>query len=482
MSILGTSRRRLEGEPKVRGRLQFTADLATAGLAHARLVLSAQAHARIVRIDGTTAEALPGVLAVVTSSHLPRLAWPSPELPLANGKVSFAGQPVAAVVAESAAAAADGAELVRVEYEPLAAVIDPDLAMDAGAPVVLDSSGTGLDDDGAHGATVAAGSVEEETPANVHSRKRFQRGDAALALEHAEVVVERRYEIAAVHQGFIEPHVSAARVEADGSLTVHTSTQGAFLCRKTLARMLDEPISRFRVVPMPVGGGFGGKICLLEPLAVLLARLVERPVRVELTRSEEFLMGRGGPAASVDLRLGANRDGQLVSMWARILFDNGASAGSLGGFAAAMMGGAYRVPNLDLTGIDVATHKTPVGAYRAPGAPQVFFALESAMDEMADRLGMDPIELRLTNASREGDPRPDGTVWPAIGLAHCLEAARRHPLYRRTTGNGHGVGVAIGGWGGGREPSAAACRSSPTGRCGCSSDHRTSAVPIPCWR
>ncbi len=457
MGILGTSQRRLEGEAKVKGVLRFTADLDLRDLAHARLVLSTQPHARIVRIDSSLASAVPGVLAVVTGADLQEFDWPGPDLPLASRRVFFVGQPVAAVVAESAGVAADAAALLTIEYEALPAVIDPEQAMRDDAPIVLDELKAGLEDAGAHG-TTAEGQATEDRPRNVHALSHFQRGDAHLALQEAEVMISRRYEIPAVHQGFLEPHASIALSEPDGTVTVYTSTQGAFLCRKTLSDMLKEPISQFRVVPMPVGGGFGGKICLLEPLAVLLSRRVGRPVRVELTRNEEFLMGRGGPAAVIDLKLGARSDGMLTALWARLIFDNGASAGALGGFTATMLGGTYRVPNFDLLGFDVATHKTPVGAYRAPGAPQVYFALESAMDELSARLQMDPVELRLKNASREGDLKPDSTVWPAIGLIACLETARQHPLYTAVLEEREALGVAVGGWLGGREPAAAVCK------------------------
>jgi CO/xanthine dehydrogenase Mo-binding subunit len=461
VAIVGTPQRRLEGEVKVKGLLRFTADLAPAGLAHARLVLSTQPHARI-RVDVSAARQAPGVLAAVAGHDLPQMAVPGPDLPLARDEVFFVGQPVAAIVAVDAGKAADAAQLVSIDYEPLPAVFDPELAMEETAPAVLDEKGPALEDAGAHG-TATSGAVSDEKPRNVHAVARFQRGDAHTALQEAEVTVARRYEMAAVHQGFIEPHVSTAVPEPDGTVTVHTSTQGAYLCRSTIAKMLDEPHSRFRVVPMPVGGGFGGKICLLEPLTVLLARRCGRAVRLELTRNEEFLMGRGAPAVRIDLKLGARREGTFTALWSRIIFDNGAAAGGLGGFAASMLGGAYRVPNLDLVGSDVATHKTPVGAYRAPGAPQAFFALESAIDELAQLLDMDPLELRLKNASRQGDPRPDGTTWPAIGLIECLEEARRHPLYTKPLKEGEAVGVAVGAWGGGREPAAAVCKVDPDG-------------------
>ncbi|MGH7775680.1 MAG: xanthine dehydrogenase family protein molybdopterin-binding subunit, partial [Candidatus Dormibacterales bacterium] len=461
-ALLGTPQRRIEGRAKVTGGQRFTADL-DAGAAPVRLVLSPHPHARITGVERAAAEAVPGVLAVVTGADLPALNVPGPDLPLARETVFYAGQPVAAVVAETEQAAADAAALLEVYYEALPAAVDPFEAMKDGAPLVLDAPESVFEDAGAHGTAGVGGEAEEEKPRNVHGMARFEHGDAHGALKASRVVVNRRYEVPSVHQGFIETHVSAARPEPDGTVTVWTSTQGVFLCRETIAKTLGEPHSRFRIQPMSVGGGFGGKICLLEPLAVLLCRRVKRAVQIALTRAEEFLVGRPGPGAVVDLRLGADAGGRLTAMWARLTLDHGATAMPLAGFACAMLGGAYRVPNWDLVGYDVATHKTPRGAYRAPGTPQLFFALESALDEISAELGLDPLELRLANASREGDARPDGTLWPRIGFVECLQAAARHPVYTDPLGPGEGVGVAAGGWGGGREPAVATCKVEPDG-------------------
>src|SRR5579884_3347764 len=460
MPVIGVAQRRLEGGAKVTGAARFTADLQLVGLAHARLVLSPHAAARVVRVDLEAARRAPGVLAAVSGADLPDLGLAGPEQPLARERVFYAGQPVAAVVAETEAQAADAAALVEIDYEPLPAVIDPFEAMREGAPRVLEEVGGGPEDAGAHGLS-AAGEVSGERPANVTARVHFQRGEVEAALTRCHAVVRRRYVMPAVHQGFMEPHVTVARSEPDGGLTIWTPTQGAFLTRRTVAGQLQMPVSRVRVIPMTVGGGFGGKVCLIEPLAALLARLADRPVRLELSRSEEFAMGRGGPGCVVDLELGADREGGLVALRAHAVFDGGAGSSGLGGLAGIMLGGTYRVPNYEITALDVATNKTPVTAYRAPGAPQAFFALESAMDELAADLGLDPIAFRLRNASREGDPRPDGQSWPRIGLVECLEAARRHPLYTAPRAEDEGVGVAVGGWGGGR--AAAGCRVEPDG-------------------
>jgi CO/xanthine dehydrogenase Mo-binding subunit len=233
--------------------------------------------------------------------------------------------------------------------------------------------------------------------------------------------------------------------------------------RDDLAKALGMPAYKIRVVPMPVGGGFGGKVILLEGLLTLLALKTGRPVRLNLTRQQDFIVGHPAPAAVFDIELGARRDGTLVALRARYHYDNGATSGWHAGITGSFLGGTYRIPNFELTGYEVSTNKTPVDAYRAPGAPQAYFALESAMDELAEKLAIDPIELRLRNASKEGDPAADGNPWPRIAMIECLEEARRHPLYTAPAGPGEGVGVAIGSWGGARTPAAAGCRVEPDG-------------------
>jgi CO/xanthine dehydrogenase Mo-binding subunit len=446
----------------VTGATRFTADLRVPGLVHARLLLSPHAAARIVRVNLDAARRAPGVLAAVSGADLPDLGLAAPDRPLAADHVSFAGQPVAAVVAETEAQAADAVELIDVEYEPLPAALDPIDAMARHAPEVLGRGGAALDDAGAHGAT-GGGQEVRDRPPNVTAEVRFAEGDAAAAMAASHVVVSGRYRMPAVHQGFIETHLAIARPEPDDELTIWSPTQGTFLLRKTVAGQLKMPLNKVKIVPTTVGGGFGGKVCLVEPLVALLARQVDRPVQLALTRAEEFAMGRGGPGAIIDVELGASADGTLTALKARALFDNGAGHGGLGGLAGFFLGSTYRVPAYEILSMDVATNKTPVSAYRAPGAPHCYFALESAMDELAGRLGMDRLELRLRNASREGDRRHDGQVFPAIGLVECLETAMRHPVYTGPVGPCEGVGVAVGGWGGGREPAAAGCRVEPDG-------------------
>src|SRR5438477_7943322 len=464
MSVPARGSRRQEGREKVTGATRFTADLEHAGLLHVHLVLAHTASARIRGIETGRARSSPGVVDVVTARDLPELDSAGPDLPLALERVFYVGQPVVAVVAETEAAAADAALLVEVDYEDAPPVVDASLAMTDQSPLVLGEHEAADDEDASiHGASAAADDAPEERPRNVTGVAHLRRGDAERALEQADVVVRETYRFAGAHHSFMEPHVAVVRPEPDGGLTIWSSTQGPFVIRDSVAALVDLPPHKVRVVPMAVGGGFGGKIELLEPLLALLALRLRRPVRLALARSQEFIVGRPAPGAQLDLELGARQDGELVALRARYHYDNGATAGWHAGLTGNFLAGTYRIPNLDVQGYEVATNKTPVDAYRAPGATQAFFALESAMDELAAKLDLDPIDLRLRNVSREGDPTVDGHRWPRIASVEVLEEAKRHPLYTTPTEDGEAVGVALGAWGGARSPSAAGCRVEPDG-------------------
>jgi len=457
-------RRRQEGAEKVRGATRFTADLELAGLLHVRLVLAHAASARIGRIDTSAAKAAPGVVDVVTGADLPELEIAGPELPLAVDRVFFAGQPVAAVVAESEAAAIDAASLVEVDLVETTPVVDAAAAMRDQSPLVLEEDETASEEDASiHGASASAEETPADRPRNVTGVTHLTRGHAAQAMQGADVVVAGAYSIGGAHHSFLEPHVSVVRPEPDGSLTIWSPTQGPFVVRDEVSKLTGLPPHKVRVVPMPVGGGFGGKVILLEPLLALLGLRVRRPVRLALDRSHEFVFGRPAPAARFEVELGAKRDGTLVALRVTYTYDNGAAAGWHAGLTGNFLGGTYRIPNFELRGFEVATNKTPVDAYRAPGATQAFFALEVALDELAAKLDLDPVELRLRNVSREGDPGADGRPWPRIASVEVLEEARRHPVYAAPLSADEAVGVALGAWGGARTPSAAGCRVDPDG-------------------
>ena len=453
--------RRIEGADKVSGSLIFTEDMALAGLLHARLVLSYVASASVRAIHAEHAARLPGVVAVVAAQDL-GVDYDDPELPLARKRIFHSGQPVAAVIAENPAVAADATALVEVEYDPLPSALNIEQALMADAPRVLPETGTNDGEASLHGAATEA-SDGARPVGNISSQMELRRGDVEQALAGSAVVERARFSVPRVHHGFIEPHVVTASVASDRSVTVWSPTQGMSAVRDAVATSLGVDPSRVRVVPMPVGGGFGGKILQLEPLVARLSRHVGRPVRLQLTRSDDFLLGRPAPSSEVTLELGAAADGGLIGLRAEVGYDNGAATGWHAGITSELLVSTYRVPNFHVVGREVATNKLPATSYRAPGAPQGYFALESCFDEVARRLSADPIQLRLRNASRQGDPRGDGSPWPAIGLTACLEAAARHPAYSTAKDEDEGVGVAVGSWIGGFGPAAAACRVEPDG-------------------
>jgi len=458
---------RLDGPAKVTGLTRYAGDVQLPGMLHARLVLSPHPHARIRRVDARAAQALPGVVAVLTGRDLP-LADPDPtnrnRTPLAMERAVFAGQPIAAVVAVTPAIAADGAAAVRIDYEELPAVIDARDAMRPDAPLVAEP---GAKEDGEalamHGADEGGGPLNEPQPPNVASTVHFHRGDVEQGFQEADLVIERRYTTSMVHQGYLEPQAAVAEVDALGQVTVWASTQALFYARSEVAAALGVPEHRVRVVAMPIGGGFGGKYVLLEPLAAAMAMKLRRPVSVVLTRNEEFLATTPSPQSSFELKLGGRRDGRLTALAGRVIFDAGAFSWAPLSIACLLLGGYYRIPHLDIRGWEVLTHKPGAGAYRAPGAVPASFAIESQMDDLARGLDLDPLELRLLNAVDEGDRLPNGKPWPRIGLHACLDRLRapwqaRRSRGQRPSGRRRGVGVAVGGWMGGVEPSSAVCR------------------------
>lgn len=463
-TVLGKPLKRRDAEPKLRGDARYTDDLHLPGLLHARLVTSPYAHARILRIDCDAARRTPGVVAVFTGHDLlpegPEPAERARHL-LARDKVIYAGQPVAIVVAESPYVAADAAALVEVEYDELPAVVDPLAAMTPEAPVIRPKELEGEWAEAGMHATVSGGEELDvrRLPANVTNAVRFQRGDVMQGFASADVVIERTYRTPFVHQAYLEPHASVAVPRPDGGVTIYTTTQGQFYCRNVTATTLGLPHEMVTIVPMEVGGGFGGKTVLLEPLVAALALRLGRPVKLVLTRTEEFLLATPAPAAIFELRAGARRDGTLTALRARVIFDSGAYPGAPVTIALLLLGGTYRWEHLDLLGYEVLTNKPGTGAYRAPGVPQATFALEQLIDELARAIGQDPLELRLRNAARTGDLQPNGVPWPPIGLVDVLERARQHPLWRsRQRRPNEGWGIAVGGWPGGIEPCAANIR------------------------
>jgi CO/xanthine dehydrogenase Mo-binding subunit len=466
-TAVGQRTKRLDAPQKLNGQERFTGDLRFPGQLYARPVTSPYAHARITRIHKGAALQVSGVVAVLGAADLPIAKDDSGQLasvPIASEEVLFSGQIVALVLAETDAAAQDGVLLVEVDYEPLDVVISLDHALDPTSPLVRLTKVVVSDEEaGMHNADAAqeAEATTEQLPPNVSNSLHFTRGDVNQGFADADEIVDLTFESETVHQGYIETQAALVTVDPLGGVDVYTSTQAAFHCRNRVAESIGIPVHKVNVQPMPVGGGFGGKFVVIEPLVAVAAVAVQRPVLLQYTRIEDFGASNPAPDCRIQLKVGAKKDGTLTSFQSHVIFDGASGAWSPMQIAVILMGGYYRVPNLDITGYEVMTNKTTAGAYRAPGAQQGTFAIESVMDELARKLSLDPLEFRLMNCVVEGDPRPNGNDWPKIGLKETLEAVKEHPLWKNREESrkaGKGIGLAIGGWPGGVEPSTAICR------------------------
>ena len=448
-NIVGKRPIRPDGVDKVTGRAQYGADLRLTGLLHGKVLRSPHPHARIRSIDTSKAEALPGVKAVITSRDLPfasltkeelgsdygRLKFASDHM-LASDKALFKGHPVAAVAAVNAHVAESALALIEVDYELLPAVVDVREAMKDGAPLLHEELRTS-----------SMGEIADK-PSNVAAHLGYEKGDVEKGFAEADVVLEREYTTASVHQGYIEPHNSTANWSVDGQLSVWTSTQGAFAVRAAVADVLRQPVSKVKVTPMEIGGGFGGKItAYLDAVTALLSRRAGAPVQQAMTRAEVFEASGPAPGSWMKVKVGARNDGHLTAVQLDVAMDAGAYPGSPVMQAMTCAFACYDVENGKVDGYDVVVNKPKTAAYRAPGSPQAAFGVETAMDELCRHLGIDPIEFRLLNAAREGTRRIEGPVARRIGLVECLEAARNHDHYQSPLeGGNRGRGVAAGYW------------------------------------
>lgn len=469
-TIVGQRIPRIEALGKVTGETAYVADIQLPRMVHAKLLRAPWAHARITRIDVSRAAAHPGVLLAVTGRDLEVEREPKARhrAILAVDRVVFYGQPVAAVVATDPHIAEEALGLIDVEYAPERAVVDPLEALAEDAPLVRRAAQEiDAEEQGAHSATDTGPMQTSERPSNVVAQVEFKRGDVAGGFAEADVVIEGTYRVAKVHQGYIEPHATIADCDRFGSLTIWTTTQGPFMARQNLAAILGLPETKVKVIGTEVGGGFGAKNILLAPLCARLAQRLLRPVKLVLSRSEDLRSALPAAPCVVEIKTGVKQDGTLTAVEARAVFAAGAFPGAPMPGGTHLLAASYKFPNLHVRGYEVLTHQVSVGAYRAPGAAQVAFAMEQQMDRMAEAVGMDPLEFRLKNACEAGDLQPNGQPWPRMGLKECLLALRDQPAWqRRGKTPGRGTGIAVGGWGGGLQPSSASVRINADGTAG----------------
>jgi len=439
---------RPDGVDKVTGRAKFGADLKLPGMLIGRVLRSPHPHARIRAVDTTRAEALAGVKAVVTAADFPDIG--SDETLAAEGdenlrdvvrnvmarkKALYEGHAVAAVAATSAAIARQALSLIAVDYEPLPHVTDVEAAMRPDAPVLHEDMFT------------SGVEPKPDKPSNIARRLEITLGDVATGFAEADVVVERDFRTEAVHQGYIEPQACLASFAEDGQAELWCCTQGHYFVRNACARLLGIDISRLRVAASEIGGGFGGKTTVfIEPVALALSRKAGRPVRLVMSRDEVFRAT--GPTASTSMRvkIGVTRDGRITAGEAELKYQGGAFPGSPVEMGAMSAFACYDLANVKAVGYDVVANRPKAAAYRAPGAPMSAFAVESVIDELAAAIGMDPLELRLRNAAREGTQSAYGPKFGPNGLVETLEAAKAHDHYNAPLGPNQGRGVASGFW------------------------------------
>ena len=437
---VGTRPVRHDGLEKVTGRARFAADLNMSGQLHGIVVRSPHAHARIVSIDTSEAEAMAGVKAVITGDDFPAVDPSHRQYDMcinviARDKVLYEGHAVAAVAASTRDQAQAAAAAVKVEYEVLPAVLTIDQAMAPGAPLLH-----------AHMMTAGANPPAEE-PSNISNVTRFSGGELDAGFAEADLVIEREFTTQPVHQGYIEPHACVADTGQDGHTTVWCSSQGHFNVRSSTATLLGWETTRIRVIPAEIGGGFGGKTTIyLEPLAVALSAKAGRPVKMVMTRDEVFRATGPAPGTQLRIKLGVKSDGTLVAGDAYLIYTNGAYAGPGGLLGAMTVFESYKIPNFEIEALDVVINTARSAAYRAPAAPLTAFAMETILDEIAEDLGIDPIDFRIQNAVTEGDPSTMGFPFARIGFVECLEAVRDHPNYKAPLGPNQGRGIAAGYW------------------------------------
>ena len=467
-NVLGKSHVRVDAFDKVTGHSIYAGDVYLPEMLMCKVLTSPRSHARIVSVDTSEAEALPGVRGVITGKDFPDVFFGSGALRdrrvMARDEVFYVGEPVAAVAADDEITAVEALSLIRVEYEDLDAVVDPVASLTGSSTVVHPD----LEDFEGYGFALGG---------NNCTMLDADRGDVDAAFSDANHIIEETYHTQPINQGFLEPMACVANVEANGRLTVWASTQGPYQVRQQLASVLNMPIGNIKIIAMEMGGGFGAKLRLaLEAFPAMLAMKTHQPVKLVNTREETFTLNGPRLETNIYLKTAVTNDGKITAREARSIFDVGAYLGAGPNSGVGHGLGAYNIPNFRLRSYGVYTNKVYVGSYRASGVADMTFAVESHMDEIAHKLGIDPLEFRRRNALEEGDIGVSGARIPRHGLAEVMDALEgKMDLPRANRGTVHdsgnermarGVGIAVGEWRSGSGPSTASISLNEDGTVG----------------
>jgi len=441
-TTIGQPTPRVEGQAKVTGATQYTADVALPGTLWGRALRSPLPHARIVRIETSRAQQVPGVHVVLTGADVRGIRYGRRlfDVPvLAEDRVRFAGERVAAVAAQDRDIAEEALALIDVEYEELPTVFDPLEALEEDAPILHPevNSYIGLP-------------KPLDKPSNAFARDTWSKGNIDEGFAQADLIIENTFTVPRQHQAYLEPHSCLVWLDDQERVQVWTSSKVPYQVKEQLAVALGLPKERIRLHPVAIGGDYGGKGSPMDiPLAYFLAVRTGRPVRIVMDYVEELTAGNPRHAAIIQLKTGVKREGTIVAHQARVVFDSGAYGGfkpvptvNLGG--AAKAGGPYKIPHVHIEGMQVYTNTIPGGFMRAPGEPQTVFAIESHIDCIARQLGREPLDFRLQNLIEAGAETPIGTRYQSIRAQETLEAAVAAAGYHTPKAPNVGRGIAMG--------------------------------------
>ncbi len=448
---------RHDGADKVTGVAKYGADQYPTGLLCGKILRSPHAHAVIKSIDTSKAEAHPGVRAVTTAADFPQDGEHEDlrESLMASKKVLYKGHPIAGVAANTVHDAEEALALIEVDYELLPAAMTAPEGLADDAPILHEKNRSEYHGD------------DNDTPTNIEEYIHHVKGDVEEGFAEADFIVERTFDTATVHQGYIEPQNATVHWKKDGRVHIWCSTQGPVEVRDGTANALGIPESQVVLTPQEIGGGFGGKFEPYgAPLAAYLSQKTNRPVKIIMTRTEDLEATGPTPGSHIVIKMGATKEGKLTAAKAMLAYESGAYAGSMIGPGCMCVFAPYELEHGDIEGFGIYVNKPSTNAYRAPGATNAEFAAETVVDELAEKIGIDPLEFRLLNAAKEGTRRVDGPVFPAIGLVEVVDAMKAHPHYDAPLeGPNTGRGVAVGWWINGGGPSSVNINVHSDGTC-----------------